>query len=77
MWPTETYPDGDYHIWLAEDLRYGTFGLPWEPSLCVFGNELLAAFTQIGDEALGRILRRNGSPVCATDADRPNRRLDR
>lgn len=69
MWPTEIYPDGDYNIWLAEDLRYGTFGHPWEPSLCVFGKELLAAVTEIGDEALGRILRRNGSPI-ATDTDR-------
>lgn len=70
MWPTEFYPNGDYHIWLAEDFRYGTFGHPWEPSLCVFGKELLAAFTEIGDEPLGRTLRRNGTPTCATDADR-------
>lgn len=60
MWPTQIYPDGDYCIWLAEDLRYGTFGHPWEPSLCVFGEDLLAAVTEIGDEAMGRILRRNG-----------------
>ena len=65
-WPTEVHPDHDYYIWLAEDLRYGTFGHPWEPSLCVFGEELLAAVTEIGDEALGQILRRNGSPARAT-----------
>lgn len=58
-WPTEIYPDGDYYIWLAEDCRYGTFGHPWEPSLCVFGEELLAAVAEGGDEAMGRILRRN------------------
>jgi hypothetical protein len=36
---------------------------PWEPSLCVFGGQLLAAVAEIGDEALGRILRRDGRPA--------------
>jgi Protein of unknown function (DUF2716) len=70
MWPTQIYPDHDYYIWMAEDLRYGTFGHPWEPSLCVFGEELLTALTEIGDEALGRTLRNNGTPTHSTDADR-------
>ncbi len=70
MWPTQIYPDGDHYIWLAEDLQYGTFGHPWEPSLCVFGEQLLAALTEIGDEALGRTLRTNGKPTHSTDADR-------
>ena len=69
MWPIEIYPDGDYHIWLAEDLRYGTFGHPWEPSLCVFGEELLMALTEVGDEALGSVLRRNGRPIRVVEAD--------
>jgi Protein of unknown function (DUF2716) len=64
-WPIEIYPDGDSYIWLAEDLRYGTFGHPWEPSLCVFGEELVTAVAEVGDEALGRILRRNGCPTRA------------
>jgi len=59
---------GDYFIWLAQDFRYGTFGHPWEPSLCVFGEELLAAVAEIGDEAFGRILRRNGRPTRVVDA---------
>jgi hypothetical protein len=69
MWPTEIYPNGDYYIWLAGDFRYGTFGHPWEPSLCVFGEELLAAVAEIGDAALGRILRRNGCPIRGAGAD--------
>ncbi|MBR7837823.1 DUF2716 domain-containing protein [Actinospica durhamensis] len=69
MWPTEIYPNGDYCIWLAGDFRNGTFGHPWEPSLCVFGEELLAAVAEIGDEALGQILRRNGCPIRVADAD--------
>jgi hypothetical protein len=71
MWPTEIYPDGDYYIWLAEDMRYGAFGHPWEPSLCVFGEELVAAVAEFGDEALGRILRRDGQNAeCGEDGER-------
>ncbi|MBR7839163.1 DUF2716 domain-containing protein [Actinospica durhamensis] len=66
-WPIEIHPDHDYYVWLAEDFRFGTFGHPWEPSLCVFGEELLAAVAEIGDEALGRILRRNGTPARVTE----------
>lgn len=66
-WPIEIYPDGDYYIWLAEDFRYGTFGHPWEPSLCVFGEELLTAVAESGDEALGRVLRRSGLPTHVAD----------
>lgn len=69
-WPIEFHPGGDYCIWLAEDSRFGTFGHPWEPSLCVFGEELVAAVAEIGDEALGRVLRRNGLPVHVTDVPR-------
>lgn len=62
-WPTGIHPEGDYFIWLAEDFRFGTFGHPWEPSLCVFGEELLAAVAECGDESLGRVLRRDGRAV--------------
>ena len=34
------FPDGDYHIFLTEDMTQGTFGHPWEQTLCVFGAEL-------------------------------------
>ncbi|NYF10259.1 hypothetical protein HDC94_001415 [Leifsonia sp. AK011] len=30
-------PDGDYYIYATLDLAEGTFGHPWEESLCVFG----------------------------------------
>jgi len=33
-------PDGDYYIHTTADLENGTFGHPWEPSLCVFGPKL-------------------------------------
>ncbi len=33
-------PDGDYYIFLTEDFTAGTFGHPWEFTLCVFGSQL-------------------------------------
>lgn len=35
------FPDGDYYIAAADDLRWGTFGHPWERSLCVWGDALV------------------------------------
>ncbi|WP_083750884.1 DUF2716 domain-containing protein [Kribbella sp. ALI-6-A] len=41
-WPGVAYPDGDYYLNVTPDLRLGTFGHPWEDTLCVFGADLLA-----------------------------------
>jgi len=38
--PGAVFPDGDYHIHLTRDLRLGTFGHPWEETVCVFGDLL-------------------------------------
>ncbi|WP_244180361.1 DUF2716 domain-containing protein [Amycolatopsis pretoriensis] len=57
-WPGFTFPDGDYHIYLTRDLRLGTFGHPWEETICVFGDLL----TRIDDDltaALGEPIRRS------------------
>ncbi|WIN00923.1 DUF2716 domain-containing protein [Actinoplanes oblitus] len=40
-WPVEVFPDGDYHTFLTEDMTEGTFGHPWEQTLCVFGPRLM------------------------------------
>ncbi len=45
-WLVPVFPDGDYYIFLAEDFSFGTFGHPWEESLCIFGRPLLDAFAQ-------------------------------
>lgn len=42
-WPVCPFPDGDYYVFLTEDLSAGTFGHPWEQSLCVFGDALADA----------------------------------
>lgn len=39
-YPT-VYPDGDYYAYLTPDMKEGTFGHPWEPSLCVIGQRLI------------------------------------
>jgi Protein of unknown function (DUF2716) len=37
------FPNGDYYIFLTEDLTQGTFGHPWEQTFCVFGRDLVGA----------------------------------
>jgi hypothetical protein len=62
-WPLSPCPDGDYFIYLAEDFRFGTFGHPWEPSLCVFGGGLLDLVEADLHEVLGQVMRRDGRQV--------------
>jgi hypothetical protein len=62
-WPLSPYPDGDYHIYLSEDFRYGSFGHPWEESLCLFGEELLDTVSAEVDKVLGSPIRRSGKAV--------------
>jgi hypothetical protein len=37
QWPIEVFPNGDYYVFLNEDMTAGTFGHPWQQTLCVFG----------------------------------------
>jgi hypothetical protein len=62
-WPRSPYPDGDYPVLTAEDFRYGSFGHPWEHSLCVFGTELLDAIASQVTDLLSHVLRRGGQPA--------------
>lgn len=48
-------PNGDYYAFLTEDLLTGTFGHPWEPSLCVFGDSLVERLRPILDAVLPRL----------------------
>ncbi|MGW9133074.1 DUF2716 domain-containing protein [Streptomyces sp. NPDC055681] len=65
-WPLSPYPDGDYYIYLSEDFRMGSFGHPWEESLCLFGQELLDAVSTEVDKVLGPPIRRAGKEVDPT-----------
>ncbi|WP_439681065.1 DUF2716 domain-containing protein [Embleya sp. MST-111070] len=60
--PFDPYPDGDYHVLLAQDLRFDTFGHLWEHTPCVFGTELLDTIDQNVHHNLGPPLRRTGRP---------------
>ena len=60
-WAVPVYPDGDYYAFMTSDFTEGTFGHPWEKSLCVMGERLIST--------LGRSLatwlpvtRRDGMP---------------
>jgi hypothetical protein len=41
-WAVPVYPDGDYSAFLTPDHTAGTFGHPWDRTLCVFGHPLVA-----------------------------------
>jgi hypothetical protein len=59
-WPGGVYPNGDYYLYLTHDLRLGTFGHPWERTLCVFGTELLTQVEHRLTDLLGPPIRRSG-----------------
>ncbi len=64
-WPLSPYPDGDYYIYLAEDFTFGSFGHPWEHTLCLFGTPLLDAAEDSVNRILGPPVRRDGQPTHA------------
>lgn len=62
-WPRSPCPDGDYPVYLAEEFTFGTFGHPWERSLCVFGTGLLSEVATDINALLPTVLRRDGQPA--------------
>jgi hypothetical protein len=46
QWQTEVFPNGDYYIFLTEDMSTGTFGRPWEQTLCIFGEPLVSPWSR-------------------------------
>jgi Protein of unknown function (DUF2716) len=62
-WPTTILPNGDYYIFLEENFKFGTFGHPWEDTLCVWGTELVDLVQSDPPELLSEIKRINGKPV--------------
>ncbi|MEV6429896.1 DUF2716 domain-containing protein [Nocardia sp. NPDC051463] len=73
-WPGSAYPDGDYYIYATPDFRLGTFGHPWESTLCVFGDQLLSEVEQELTTLLGTPIRRGGRPVGAARTFGPDAR---
>ncbi|MFG2716477.1 DUF2716 domain-containing protein [Streptomyces goshikiensis] len=61
-WPLSPYPDGDYYIYLSKDFLTGSFGHPWEGSLCLFGQDFLDVASAKIDGILGSPIRMSGLP---------------
>lgn len=59
-WPVPVLPDGDYYIFLAEDLRFGVVGHPWEQTMCIYGAELLEAVGMDSPLLFDTMIRENG-----------------
>ena len=62
-WPVPSLPDGDYYIFLADDLRFGVFGHPWEQTMCAFGDPLLEALAVETPQLFTRTVRIDGFPA--------------
>jgi hypothetical protein len=56
--PGAVFPDGDYYLYLTRDLRLGTFGHPWEATVCVFGDLLTRIDAEL-TAAIGEPVRRS------------------
>lgn len=54
---------GDYYMFLAEDLSYGTFSHPWEQTICIFGEKLIRAFENYNPKIFTQVIRNNGIPI--------------
>ena len=57
-WEIDLYPNGDYYMFLASDLAWGTFGHPWEGTLCVWGEKLMSSLRYQDAPGLAGIVRR-------------------
>jgi hypothetical protein len=67
-------PDGDYYAFLTEDLTMGTFGHPWEGSLCVFGGPLIERLCPTLDSVLR--LSRSAATAALSRIDCPQQACD-
>lgn len=54
------FPNGDYFAHMTTDLRWGTFGHPWQQTLTIWGDELIAT---LGAELLTWLPRHSQSPT--------------
>ncbi len=51
-------PNGDYYVFLSPELDWGWFGHPWEQTICIFGERLLAAVAENPPTLFTQVLRR-------------------
>lgn len=56
----QVFPNGDYFAHMPADLRWGTFGHPWQRTLTLWGDELIMTF---GADLLRWLPRHGQSPT--------------
>jgi hypothetical protein len=54
------FPDGDYAIFLAPDLSFGSFGHPWERTICFFGKDFIEQILRSAPRLLSEVKRSRG-----------------
>ncbi len=62
-WGVSVLPHGDYTLFMTPDLRNGLFGHPWEGTVCVFGDALLASVKANPPSLFQKVKRRDGMAV--------------
>jgi hypothetical protein len=66
-WALPVYSDDIFTIFLAPDFRFGVVGNPVERTLCIYGEDLLAALGNDLPRMLGNMVRKDGTPVAFTE----------
>jgi hypothetical protein len=62
-WPIPPLPNGDYYIFLTEDLSEGFFGHPWEQTICVMGDAFVRQLENAPPEVFSNLVRIDGVEV--------------
>ncbi|SMX28161.1 hypothetical protein TRP8649_02276 [Pelagimonas phthalicica] len=58
-WLIPALPDGDYHLFLSQSFSFGWLGHPWEQTVCIFGEPLLAALKRHRPKVFRHPIRRS------------------
>ncbi|UNN05307.1 DUF2716 domain-containing protein [Rhodococcus opacus] len=61
-WVVPIYPNGDYYSFFLQDLSEGTFGHPWQRTICIFGPKLTSTLG-VSLRSWLQPVRINGKPI--------------
>ena len=62
-WVIPALPNGDYYIFVSDDMADGWFGHPWEQTICVFGRRAISSLELALPRLFTLPVRRDGQPV--------------
>lgn len=62
-WPIPPFPNGDYYLFLSDNLSGGFFGHPWEQSICVIGKAFVDQLENAPLNVFSNLIRVNGVKV--------------